>query len=681
MPLLLGLAASAGPGRAVGEASSERPLTALPYTPGLDPEAMDRGVDPCLDFYEFACGGWMRRNPIPPDQSSWDVYRKLAEENRQFLWGLLERASRLPPGEGTAGERKSGDYFAACMDEPAVERQGDAPVRILLSQVAALRSKKGIAPLLGRLDPALPDGLVFGLSSAQDAKDATSVIGQLTAGGLGLPDRDYYLQDEPRFREGRERYQAYLGSLLELVGEPPEKAREHAAFALLIETALARAELSRVDRRDPYRLYHRLRRSQLAALTPRFDWEAYFRSARAERVSPIDVTEPAFFLEVETQLEEEPLAVWQAYLESRLLDLFGPFLSRPFQRAHFEFHEAFLEGVQEEPPRWKRCLAFADRDLGEALGEMFVKKVFPPEVKKEVSDLVLRIESAMAERIRESDWMSESTKKEALVKLGLLRNKIGYPARFRDYRRLVVRRQDFFGNVWRAARFETARQLAKVGRPVDRDEWEMTPPTVNAYYDDQLNDINFPAGILLPPLWDPSMDLAPGYGNTGATIGHELTHAFDDAGRKYDGRGNLRDWWTPKDASEFKKRTACVIEQFGDYLAVDDVKVNSQLTVGEDVADLGGTTLAYLAWKEATRGQILEPRDGLTPEQRFFVGSAQWSCENETLAERRLRAVTDVHSPARFRVNGVFADMPEFRAAFACKEGGPMARREACRVW
>ena len=676
---------SLGPLLAVA-AEEERPLSSLPYTPGLDPEAMDRTADPCADFYAYACGGWMQRNPLPADQSTWDVYGKLALENRQYLWGLLEAVNRKPEEERTPAEQKAGDYFAACMDEPALERRGDALVRPELQAVRALRSKRDLAPLLGRLDPTLPDdgsggGLVFSLSSAQDAKDATSVIGYLAAGGLGLPDRDYYLLDEPRFSEARERYQAYLAGLLALAGDGPEEAATGAATALAFETALARAELSRVERRDPYRVYHRLRRSQLAALTPSFDWRAYLRAAGAPGLKVLDVTEPAFFLEVEARLAEEPLAAWQAYLRARLVDLRSPYLSRAFRRAHFEFHQAYLKGVKSERPRWKTCLALVDRDLGEALGQLFAEKAFPPEVKAQVSDLVRRIEAAMAERIRASDWMSEPTKKAALEKLALIRNKIGYPSRWRDYSRLEIRRDDFAGDVVRAARFETARELAKVGKPLDRDEWQMTPPTVNAYYDAQMNDINFPAGVLLPPLWDPHLDLAPGYGNTGGTNGHEHTHAFDDAGRQYDGRGNLRDWWTEKDAAEFKKRTACLIQQFGQYPVVDDLKENSQLTVGEDVADLTGTTLAYLAWKDATRGEALAPRDGLTPEQRFFVGYAQWSCENQSEAERRLRAATDAHSPPRWRVNGVLADMPEFREAFGCADGEPLARTPACRVW
>lgn len=668
---LPGLAARAG---------EARPLGALPYTPGLDPAAMDRGQDPCVDFYAFACGGWLKRNPIPPDEARWSVYSKLSDENRQLLWGLLEEAARTAAPRGEA-QRLTGDYFAACMDEAAVERAGAAPLERELRQIRAVRSKRELAPLLGRLHPSLGGELAFDLSSEQDMKDATRVLAVLSAGGLGLPDRDYYLERDARSEGFRTRYLAYVEQLLGLSGEAPEAARAGARTVLRLETALARASLTRVEKRDPYRLYHRMTPRQLQALTPSFDWTAYLAAAGARRTQALNVSEPVFFLELEARLAGEPLAAWRTYLTARLADARAPYLSRPFQQAHFAFHEAFLNGVKEERPRWKRCVAWVDRDLGEALGRVFVARTFSPSVKAQVEDLTRRVERAMERRLADTPWMAPATRRAALQKLGLMRNKIGYPARWRDYRRLRVDRGDLAGNVARAARFETARQLGKVGRPVDRDEWSMTAPTVNAYYDPQLNDLNFPAGVLLPPLWDPRLDLAPGYGNTGGTIGHELTHGFDDEGRLFDGRGNLRDWWTAEDAAEFEKRTACLVEQFGRYPVVDDVKVNSRLTVGEDVADLGGATLAWLAWQEATRGEKLEPRDGLTPAQRFFVGSAQWACENETDEAKRLRAVTDPHSPAKWRVDGLFANMPEFREAFRCAVGQPMAPAHTCRVW
>jgi putative endopeptidase len=665
---------------AAAPAAQERPLTALPYTPGLDPAAMDRSRDPCVDFFAYSCGGWVKANPIPPDQASWSVYAKLGDENRQLLWGLLEQAGRAGAAR-TPAEAKIGDYFAACMDEAAVERAGATPLAKDLAAIAALRSKRELPALVGRLQPGLEDGLVFGLGSEQDAKDATQVIATLAAGGLGLPDRDYYLKDDARSEEIRTRYARYVADLLRLAGDAPAAAEEGARAVVRLETSLAKATLSRVEKRDPYRVYHRMTPTQLQALAPALRWKELLAASRAPRLRVVNVTEPAFVVEVETRLEEEPLATWQRYLRFHLADGRAPYLSRAFQEAHFAFHGAFLHGVKEEKPRWKRCVEWVDRDLGEALGKVFVAKAFPAEVKPEVTRMTEAIQRAMERRIRELPWMTEPTKRAALEKLAAMRNKIGYPARWRDYGKLAIDRRDFAGDVERALRFETARQLAKIGRPVDRDEWSMTPPTVNAYYDPRMNDMNFPAGVLLPPLYDPRMDAAPGYGNTGGTIGHELTHGFDDEGRQFDARGNLRDWWTPADARAFDERASCVVAQYGEYPVVGDVKVNSRLTLGEDVADLGGTILAWLAWREATRGEPLEARDGLNPEQRFFVGYAQWACEDEREESKRVRAVTNPHSPGLWRVNGVVANLPEFREAFGCKAGQPMAREVPCRVW
>jgi endothelin-converting enzyme/putative endopeptidase len=448
-----------------------------------------------------------------------------------------------------------------------------------------------------------------------------------------------------------------------------------------IETALARATLTRVERRDPYRVYHPMTRRQLAALVPSMRWEAYFAAMGVPPPRSLNVREPAFMLEVEARLQQEGLDAWRTYLRWQLGNARAPYLSRDFQRASFEFYSAFLNGVKEERPRWKKCVSWVDRDLGEALGEAYVARFFKPEVKDGVGDMVKRIQAAMAARLREIPWMAEPTRRAALEKLGTMKNKIGYPARWRDYRALRITRGDFSGNVARGLRFETARQLGKIGRPVDRDEWQMTPPTVNAYYDAQLNDMNFPAGVLQPPLYDPRLDAAPGYGNTGSTVAHELTHGFDDEGRQFDARGNLRDWWTAADAAEFQRRTACVADQYAQYTVVDDIKINSRLTLGEDVADLGGTRLAWTAWKDATRGKALEVRDALTPEQRFFVGFAQWACENATDEAKRAHAVVDPHSPTVWRVNGVVANLPEFREAFACRAGQPMARENRCEVW
>jgi endothelin-converting enzyme/putative endopeptidase len=644
---------------------------------------MDRSADPCVDFYAYACGGWTRRNPIPADEAAWSVYAKLQDDNEQFLWGILEEAARLPDARRTAAQRRVGDYFAACMDEPAVEAAGARPLAKDLAAVARLRSKADLAALLGAVDPTLPaDGLAFGFGSEQDLADSDAVIGGLHAGGLGLPDREYYLKDDPRSVETRASYVAHLGRLLALLGDSPERAAEGARTAMAFETALAKASLTVVEKRDPHKVYHRMAAAELAALAPSLRWKDYLARQGVPRLAALNVSEPEFVKELDRLVREEPLDAWRTWLRARVALLRAPYLSRPFQREHFAFHGTHLHGVKDELPRWKKCVRWVDRDLGFELGKVFVAKVFPPEARDAAAKLVHHVERATAARFARLDWMGEATRSQALAKLGTLRNKIGYPARWRDYSRLAVVRGDFAGNVARAARFEADRQLAKIGKPVDRQEWAMTPPTVNAYYDASMNDMNFPAGVLLPPLFDRALDLAPAYGNTGGTVGHELIHGFDDEGRNFDEKGNLRDWWTKEDAAAFQARASCVADQYAEYTVIDDVKVNSKLTLGEDIADLAGVLVAWDAWKLATAGEALAPRDGLTPEQRFFVGYAQWACGEVRPETLRVRAATDPHSPYWARVNGVVVNVPEFREAFACRVGQPMApRAEVCRIW
>ncbi|MBP7147263.1 MAG: M13 family metallopeptidase [Acidobacteria bacterium] len=659
----------------------DRPLQQLPYSPSLDLTSLDREVDPCADFYAFACGGWQERNPIPPDQSSWSVYRKLYQENLRFLWGLLEEAGR-PAGKRSADQQRIGDYFAACIDTAAVDRLGAKPIEPALREIAALRDKKALAAFVGRQHLAMDSGaLLFGFGSEQDAADSTQVIAGLYAGGLGLPDRDYYLKDDERSRELRDKYAAFAKEIFRLLGDEDGVAAANAATVLAIETELARASLTRVEKRDPHAVYHKMTSAELARLGPSFDWPAYFKAAGIGRVPSLNVSEPEFVRGLERQLRERSLGEWKTYLRWHIARARAEYLSRPFAEAHFAFYGKALRGLEQSPPRWKECVEWVDRDLGEALGKVFVEKTFSPEIKKRALDVTRRVQQAMEQDIKELPWMGEKTKQQALAKLHSMVNKIGYPDRWRDYSALTIKRDDFAGNVTRSLVFESRRQLAKIGKPVDRGEWGMTPPTVNAYYNPQMNDMNFPAGVLQPPLFDPKMDDAPNYGNTGATIGHELTHGFDDEGRQFDARGNLRDWWTAEDAAEFQERAQCVIDQYARYVIVDDIHINSRLTTGEDIADLGGTLLAYRAWRAATANQRLAPIDGFTPDQRFFIGMAQWACSNMRPEEERLRAVTDPHSPTRYRVNGVVANMPEFKDAFSCREGQPMVRSTPCRVW
>jgi endothelin-converting enzyme/putative endopeptidase len=666
---------------ALGLLASDRPLTELPYTPGLDPAAMDRSIDPCVDFYAYACGGWQRRNPIPADQSSWSVYAKTATENYQFLWGLLEAAAAKPDAERTPSERLVGDFFQACMDEKAVEAAGAGPIASDLVAIDALKSKAELARLVARLHMYVDGGMLFGFGSGQSFENSDEVVAWLSAGGLGLPDRDYYLKDDARSKEIRRAYVAHVEETLRLSGVSSKKAAEGARTVMRIETALAGASLTQVEKRDPRKLWHRTPTADLARGSRSFRWSDYLAATGAPATAWLNVTEPAFVAELDRQLAKESLAAWKTYLRWHLVRSRSPYLSTPFQKSSFGFYAATLRGAKELAPRWKRCVRWTDADLGEALGQVFVARVFPPSVKAEADTLVKLVQAAMAKRIDALDWMAPETKKAAHEKLASMKNKVGYPERWRDYSGVAVSRADFAGNVERATAFETRRQLAKIGKPVDRGEWEMTPPTVNAYYSQSMNDMNFPAGVLLPPLWDPRIDLAPGYGNTGGTVGHELVHGFDDEGRQFDAKGNLRDWWTEADGKEFEKRAQCVVDQYARYTVIDDVKVNSKLTLGEDLADLAGILLAWDAWKMATAGQKLEPRDGLAPEQRFFVGYAQWACANERPEDMRARAMTDPHSPPAWRVNGLMPNVPEFAKAFSCKAGQPMVQETVCRIW
>jgi putative endopeptidase len=675
-------------GISVGQQTSadvdpNRPLLSLPYTPSLDLRAMDQSADPCIDFYAYSCGGWMKKNPIPPDQPTWSVYGKLTNENLRFLWGILEQLAQ-PTGQRTPNQQKIGDLFASCMDESTANNLGAAPLKPFFDAIANLKSTKELAPVLAGLHLAIETygwATMFGVDSGQDFADSSQVIAIVHAGGLGLPDRDYYLKKDPKSEEIRSKYLAHLQHIFALLGDSANLARDNAAVVFRIETALAKASLTRVERRDPYKVYHKMHRAELQQLMPSFDWNRYFEEIGRTDAATLNVTQPKFFKQWQRQLRSESLDNLKSYLRWHVIRAEAPYLSADFVQADFEFYSHTLRGVQQIRPRWKRCVSVVDHLLGEALGQEFVSRTFSPEMKKRTNEMAQRVETAMEQDITELSWMSPNTKREALEKLHSIVNKVGYPDRWRDYSSVEIRRGDFVGSLTRATTFEKTRRLAKIGKPVVRGEWEMTPPTVNAYYNPQLNDINFPAGVLQPPLYDPKLDDAPNYGNTGSTIGHELTHGFDDEGRKFDMKGNLRDWWTKHDAEEFRKRAKCISDQYGKYLVIDDIHINSKLTLGEDIADIGGTILAWMAWQSAIATQKLRPVDGLTPEQRFFIGFAQWACENDRPENLRLRAITDPHSPAKYRVNGVVVNMPEFQRAFICKSNQQMAPEARCRVW
>ena len=664
---------------------AQQPLSAMPYSPSLDLTSLDRTVDPCTDFYKFTCSGWQRKNPIPPDQAAWSVYAKLGNANQQFLWGILKEDAAAT--DRTPVQQKVGDFFAACMNTSAVDAAGLRPLAPALARIAALKTRPELIRALATLNHTAAGSFFFKAGTDQDAIDSSLVIVALDAGGLALPDRDYYLTADAKSVTLRQQYLAYIQQILTLAGEPAAQAATDAATILRLETALAKASLSRVDRRDPHKTYHPMTAVELAALAPAIDWLAYFRTEGVTVSGKLNVSQPEFMKAVQAELTTEPVDDLRTYLRFHLLDAASPFLAHPFEQAHFDFFGHTLRGIPAMLPRWKTCTRGADQYLGEALGQEFVRRTFSADMKAKTQHMTEQIETAMREEIETLPWMTSATKQEALRKLTAIRNKIGYPNMWRDYSALLITPTGYFDDVLRAVLFENDRQWHKLGKPVDRNEWGMTPPTVNAYFNPQMNDINFPAGVLQPPLYDAKLDDAPNYGNTGATIGHELTHAFDDEGRQFDDKGNLRDWWTPADAKGFEDRINCVRDQYATFVVVDDIHINSKLTSGEDVADLGGTLLAYMAWQKQTAAEHPKPGalggdiDGFTPDQRFFIGMAQWACENERPENLRVSAITDPHSPGFARINGVVSNLPQFQRAFSCKAGQPMVHEPTCKVW
>ncbi len=646
----------------------------------FDTNLIDHSVDPCQNFYQFACGGWMKKNPIPPDQSRWGRFSELQEHNREILHQILEEAAKPNPSRD-ATTQKIGDYYAACMDVKEIDAKGLKPLEPVLARIRNMKSKSDLPGVVAYLHGRGVSGL-FDFSSGADFKDSKTNIAQLDQGGLGLPDRDYYLKTDPKSVEIRQKYLTHIQRMLELAGYTPDRAKVAADTVMRVETALAKASLDRVSQRDPEKVYHKLTKQELDALGQSFSWNSYFRDSGAPTFESLNVSWPEFIKGMDAEVQSTPLEDWKTYLTWHLLHSEARILPTPFTEENFDFYGKTLTGATAMRPRWKRCVDFTDSQLGEALGKKYVELTFGAEGKARTLEMVKQLEKSLGEDIQDLSWMSPATKQQALIKLHAITNKIGYPNKWRDYSALTIKPDDAIGNDDRAAAFETNRQLRKIGKPVDPSEWEMTPPTVNAYYDPLTNSINFPAGILQPPFFDKLMDDAVNFGGIGMVIGHELTHGFDDEGRQFDAQGNLHDWWTPEDAKKFEERVACIDKEYTAFTVAPDVHVNGKLTLGENTADNGGVRVSLKALHNTEAGKPPQPAiNGFTPDQRFFLSFAQVWCANERPEAQRLQVLTDPHSPPEFRVNGVVQNMPEFQKAFSCKAGTPMVSADACHVW
>ena len=671
LALSLGLAASASAQNAV-------PMQSKP----LDPANLDRSVSACTDFYQFANGGWIKTHPVPPAYSVWGSFTELQENNQGNLLTILRNAAASGNPQASADLRKLGTYYSSCMDSAAAERAGYQPVEPELRRVAAISNRGQLEGEIARLHargvPAL-----FGFGAQQDAKNSTEVIAGIRQGGLSLPDRDYYLNQDKRYADIRAKYTDHVARMFQLLGESQAQATADAQRVLSIETALARPAKTRVELRDPNANYHKMTAAELAQLAPGFNWPRFFTGEGRADISTINVQNPVFLKAADSLLASVPLDDWKAYLRWKIIDAAAPALSSAFVNEDFRFGST-LTGAKEQLPRDKRCARATDAGLRDALGQAYVSQYFTPTAKQRALEMVRNLESVFHDRLQTLGWMSDTTKVQATGKLAAFANKIGYPDKWRDYSTLTIKPGPFLENQLAVREYERRRELARIGRPLDRTEWGMTPPTVNAYYNPSMNEIVFPAGILQPPFFDPKADDAVNYGGMGAVIGHEMTHGFDDQGSQFDAQGNLRNWWGASDLEKFKRGTGLVASQFDSYTVLDSVHVNGKLTLGENLADLGGLSVAYAALEKALAEKGRPPLiDGFTPEQRFFLAWAQIWRQNITPEAARVRINTDPHSPGVWRTNGPLSNMPQFAAAFGCKPGDPMVRPDSVRpvIW
>ena len=645
---------------------------------GLDAANFDASVAACADFYRHANGGWEKNNPIPPAYSSWGLMNELSERNLAVLHDLLDSAAKAKAEPGST-QQKIGDFYAAAMDEAGIEKAGYAPIQSDLDDIAALKDRKDLVALINRWHA---NGLsaLFGFGKEADLKNSTMNIAYATQGGLGLPDRDYYTKDDADSKALRDQYVAHVERMLVLIGTDATQAKADAAAIMALETRLAKASLTKLELRDPSKSYNLVEVAAANKATPNFDWSALLAAIDRKDIRTFSLSHPAFFAEMDKALADTPIDAWKAYLRWHLVDTAAPYLSKAFVEADFDFSGRTLRGAKELRPRWKRAVDAVNANLGEALGELFVAKTFPPEAKAEMQTLVQNLLKALKQRLQNLEWMGEATKQEAMAKFATFTPKIGYPDRWRDYSKLEIRKQHYWHNVRAGIAFETRRQFAQIGQPVDKTEWGMLPQTVNAYYNPLANEIVFPAAILQPPYFDLEADAALNYGAIGGVIGHEIMHGFDDQGSQFDAKGNLRMWWTDQDRARFNERTAKLVNQFDGFVAIEDLHVNGKLTLGENIADLGGLLVAYDAWRSATENQRLRPIDGLTPDQRFFHAWAQGWRRQHTDQDLKLRLNTDVHAPAKFRVLGPFANMDSFANAFDCKAGDKMVATPEAKV-
>jgi putative endopeptidase len=647
---------------------------------GFSTSNLDRTCKPCDNFYEFAMGSWMKANPIPAEYSNWGTFTQLRDNNLTAMRTILEAAAGTANAPAGSNEQKIGDFYASCMDAAAIEAAGLKPIDGELSTIEAIHDRASLDAAVAKLQQQGAN-VLFRFSSGQDIKDSTRVIAQAGQGGLGMPDRDYYFRDDEKSKQLRADYEQHVAKMFTLAGDAPERAAAEAKTVVTIETALAKASRTRVELRDPEKNYHLMPLREIQTLTPDWSWEAYLHNVSAPSVEQINIRQPEFFTQVSQELSSVPLPDWKTYLRWHAIHAAAPQLPDKFVEENFDFYDRKLSGTKEMLPRWKRCVQATDRNLGETLGQVYVEKYFPPAARARAKEMVNNLIAALREDIPTLSWMGPETRKEALAKLEAFAVKIGYPDKWRDYSKLTVDRTSYDANVRRSSEFEYARQLAKIGKPVDRGEWGMTPPTVNAYYNSSMNEIVFPAGILQPPFYNPNADDAVNYGGIGAVIGHEISHGFDDQGSKFDGGGNLHEWWTPEDRKNFTERGDCVVNQFNGYEVEPGLHQNGKLVLGESIGDLGGLTIAFAAYEKSIRGNRPKDIDGFTPEQRFFLGWAQVWGANQRAEAARLQTNTDPHPLARFRGNGPLSNMEAFAKAFGCKKGDAMVREQSCKIW